>query len=456
MFQNERSAVSSLGLIFSFRMLGLFMILPVFVTSADKMPGATLTLVGVALGIYGLTQALLQIPFGMLSDKIGRKPVIAMGLILFAAGAVVAALSHSIYGIIIGRALQGAGAIGSTILATVADLTRDENRSKAMAFIGLSIGVAFTLAIILGPIINAWFQLSGIFWVTAGLALIGLVLLFTVVPTPSKLLVDDHIRATPGKFNKILKNTQLLRLNWGIFTLHSMLTILFLAVPILLQRTLKLGHGQEVFLYLIVLVVAFVLAVPLIIIAEKRRKMKSVFIGAIVGLLIAEMGLLFFHRSAVGVSMLLLIFFTAFTLLEASLPSLVSKLSPIHNRGTAMGVYSASQFFGIFVGGVVGGLCLNHFGVSGVFLLGGAFALVWLLIAATMKQPPYLSTIILGINPASTLDLDQLKSRLTGTPGVAEVALTPDNALMYCKIDKKLITEPELRNILATGNVTDK
>jgi len=229
------TAIFSLAMIMAFRMLGLFMILPVFSAHATALPGATATLLGVALGIYGLSQAILQMPFGMLSDRIGRKPVIAAGLILFALGSIVAALSHSIYGIILGRTLQGAGAIGSTTLAMVSDLTRDENRSKAMAMMGLTIGFAFSIAMILGPIIYTWFHLSGIFWATSGFAIVGLLLLITV-PTPPKVLVHPDIERETNNLKSVFKNGQLLRLDWGIFSMHAMLTATFIAIPILFTQ----------------------------------------------------------------------------------------------------------------------------------------------------------------------------------------------------------------------------
>ncbi len=453
MKSKEHSAVISLSLIMAFRMLGLFMILPVFAVYAQQVPHATTFLIGLALGIYGLTQALLQMPFGRLSDSLGRKPIIAFGLILFAIGSIVAALSHSIYGVIIGRAIQGTGAVGSTIMALAADLTRDENRSKAMATLGLTIGVAFSLAIILGPIINAWFHLSGIFWITAGLAAVGLVLLFTSVPTPPKLTFHSDVEIQSNRFKSILKNKELLKLNGGIFTLHATLTALFLAIPILLTHVMKLSQGKQVILYLIVLLVAFVTMVPLIIIAEKRRQMKRVFTATIVALTLSLFLLLFFHQTVVEVAVILLLFFAGFTLLEATLPSWLSKISPIRSKGTAMGIYSSCQFFGIFVGGSLGGLIFSQFNIDGVLVLCIVLLLVWLSFAFTMKPPPYLSTLIFPVKEAAIQDPDELSHKLRSIPGVAEVAIMAEEKELYIKVDKKVVAKDELRKLIGNGRI---
>ena len=450
MVKHEFRAVASLSLIMAFRMLGLFMILPVFSAYAHHLPGATSLLVGVALGIYGLTQACLQLPFGMLSDKVGRKPIIALGLVLFAIGSIIAALAHSMAGIILGRAIQGAGAIGSTCIALVADLTRDENRSKAMAFIGLSIGTAFTIALILGPIIHSGFGLEGIFWATTLFALMGLVLLFVGIPTPPKLGSHIEDETVGRRFKAILTDPSLIRLDLGVACSHAILTATFIAMPILFTHNLVLSQWQQVWLYLIVLVTSFLAMVPFIIIAEKKRRMKLVFASAVGIMALSQLFLLQFQQHLMVIGATLFVFFTAFTLLEASLPSLVSKFAPIRNKGTATGIYSTAQFLGIFIGGVLGGWVHGQFGLNGIFLFCACIGVIWLVAALTMKQPPYLSTIIIAVPPTFSAGLVEKTQRING---VAEAVWMPDDGLIYLKADRQIVSENELRNWIQTGNL---
>ena len=369
----NKTILMVLASIMSFRMLGLFMILPVFSVYAEHIAYATPTLIGLALGIYGLTQACLQIPFGLLSDHVGRKRVVLMGLSLFFMGSVVAALSHSIYFLIVGRALQGAGAIGSTVLAWVADITPMASRGKAMAFIGLTIGLAFTVAMILGPMINHGLHLSGIFWVTAFLALVGMGLVLNIPVLPR---VDNRAPISMGLM-PLLRNTALLRLDFGIFSLHAILTALFIVIPIILTKKLLLTASEQIILYCVILILGFIFALPFIIFAEKKQKIKTVFMGGVVALLVAIIVFMFFP---LPLPLPLTLFFTAFTLLEALLPSLVSKTAPPEKKGAAMGVYSTCQFLGIFVGGTVGGMVFAHAHIMGVFALCAVIAAVWLVV----------------------------------------------------------------------------
>ena len=287
MTPGERKAAVSLAGIFSTRMLGLFMILPVFALYSGKLPGATPFLIGLAIGIYGLTQGLLQIPFGMLSDRIGRKPVIYMGLLIFALGSVVAASSDSIVGVIMGRALQGAGAIAAAVMALAADLTREEHRLKAMAILGISMGASFSIALVVGPIIDHWVGVSGIFWLTAILAVVAMLILKFVVPTPVESRFHRDAEPVPEQFKMVLSDGQLLRLNYGIFTLHLVLMASFVAMPLALQDQVGLESSAHWKVYLGVLLFAFVGMVPFIILAEKKRRMKQVFVGAVVVLILA-------------------------------------------------------------------------------------------------------------------------------------------------------------------------
>ncbi len=382
----ERRATYGLASIYGSRMLGLFLILPVFALYAEELASATPVLIGLAIGIYGLTQALLQIPFGLLSDHIGRKPVIIGGLLLFVLGSVIAALADDIWMIILGRAIQGSGAIAAAVMALLADLTRDNQRTKSMAVVGITIGFSFTLALIAGPLFNAWIGVPGLFWITAALAVSGILILLLVVPTPEHSSVHSDAESVPALFGKVLRNPQLLRLDAGIFTLHFVLTSLFLALPLTL-RDAGLPVAKHSWLYLPVMLLSMGLMVPFIIMAEKKGRMKQVFLGAISLLGVALLGFYLLSGSLWGLGLMLLLFFIGFNLLEATLPSLVSKLAPGTIRGTAMGVYSTSQFSGAFVGGLLGGWAHTHFGETSVFLLGAGFVLLWLLLAASMQTP---------------------------------------------------------------------
>lgn len=444
MNKTERKAAQSLALIFSFRMLGLFMILPVFAIYAQKLSGTTATLIGIALGVYGLTQACLQIPFGMLSDKIGRKPIITAGLLLFAIGSVVAAMSDSIYGVIIGRALQGAGAIGSTIIALVADLTKEEHRTKAMAIIGLTIGCSFTIAMAISPILNNWIGVSGIFWLTAVLALLGILVLYVAVPKSTSHHFHRDAEVEPARLGEVLKNTELLRLDFGILVLHASLTALFLVVPITLQNLAGVKESQQWIIYLPVLILSFICMLPFIIIAEKKRKMKQVFVGAIGTLIIAQLLMLFGKSSEFVTAFGLLVFFTAFTLLEASLPSLISKIAPATNKGTATGVYSSCQFFGIFIGGAVGGWFYSAHNITGVFIFSIVLALIWLAVASTMKKPRHVGTHMLAFGKLTPAQAEQLQGQLLAVNGIIEANVMCDDGVAYLKVDNAIIDKTSL------------
>lgn len=458
MSPTEYRAATSLAGIFSLRMLGLFMIYPVFSVFAMKeLHGATATTIGIALGAYGLTQAMFQIPFGMLSDRVGRKPMIALGLLIFASGSAVAALSHTILGVIIGRILQGAGAVGSTILALAADLTREENRTKAMALIGMTIGFSFALAVVLGPILNTWIGVPGIFGLTAVLALAGIAVLQFMVPRPVHSRLHRDTEPVPALFKKVLTDGQLLRLDFGILVLHLILTASFVALPMVLSAPtgadLKADH--QWFLYLPVLLVSVVAMVPFIILAEKRRKMKSVFLGSILALAASELTLMEWHTSLAGIAVALVVFFTAFTLMEASLPSLISKVAPPDSKGTAMGVYSSSQFLGIFIGGAVGGWMYGHHGAHGVFAFTGLAALVWFLVAWTMKSPRYLNSYLINVGEIDPKEAERLAARLTQVQGVAEAAVVPEDGVAYLKVDGHALDESALQALIPTSHQPD-
>ncbi|WP_119343334.1 MFS transporter [Facilibium subflavum] len=446
---SEKKVTLSIASIYAFRMLGLFVILPIFSLYADKIIDATPTLMGLALGIYGLTQALLQIILGIFSDYYGRKPIIIFGLVLFIIGSIVCAASTTIYGIIIGRALQGAGAIGSTLTALIADVTKEENRMKAMSVIGMTIGLSFIGAMVLSPILNSLVGLSGIFWLTALLGAIGIFILVFMVPTPKKIMVHRDSETVAGQIKKVLVLPELLRLNVGIFTLHAILTALFLVIPVILESYIGISETRQWLVYLPVLVISFVIMVPFIIIAETKNKMKSIFVGAIFILTVMQFLLFEFDRHVIVMSVLLILFFSSFTLLEAALPSLVSKIAPVGSKGTAMGVYSNAQFFGIFIGGVLGGVVFHHSGIKGVFILNGLLGLIWFIIALTMKKPKQLSSKIISLKQfKNQYCADSLRQKILNLPGVEEAMVCMDEYVAYLKVDKKHFNEQDFTTIM--------
>ncbi|HTW74197.1 MAG TPA: MFS transporter [Steroidobacteraceae bacterium] len=449
MEKHELRAAASLAGVFSVRLLGLFMIYPVFASYALHLRGASAYRTGLALGIYGLTQGLLQIPFGLLSDRVGRKVMIVIGLVVFGVGSALAAASTSIEGVIIGRAVQGGGAIGSVILALVADLTSEESRTKAMALVGITIGTSFMVALVSGPLLAGIIGVQGIFWLMTLLALVGIGIVLFVVPRPLRQQIRGDAETVPAMLGSILRNPELLRLDFGIFSLHAMLTAAFLAVPALLHARLSVSSSSQWMVYLPILLVSALVMVPTVIIAERYRRMKAVFLATIAALAASQWMLAFAGAYVSVVLAALTLFFSAFNVMEATLPSLITKTSPARAKGTATGVYSSSQFLGIFVGGVAGGWLQQRTGDTAIFLWAGALALLWLLLAAGMRQPSYLVTRLLRVG--RTADVQQLSAALARLPGVAEVVVVADEQLAYLKVDSKVFDGARAQSLADAG-----
>lgn len=364
-----------LASLFSFRLLGLFMILPVFAIYASEYQNTTPFLIGIAVGIYGLTQALCQLPLGYLSDRIGRKPILYIGLGLFALGSLIAGFAHQLMSIIIGRALQGSGAIGSTILAAASDLTSEQNRTKSMAIIGISIGATFSLAMILGPLIAAHYHLPGIFFLSLALALLGMIMTFML---PKMTTANrTHAPFTLASLKRTL-SPLILFLNLSILLLHAILTANFIAIPLVFLHQLTIPKAQQWIIYIPILILSALLMAPFVRKTEKQAQTFKLFRFALYALCLGQLGISLLHFSSITLFASLLLFFTAFNILEALLPSLISHFAPAETRGTAMGLYSTCQFLGIFLGGLLGGFFYGQFSTTGVFLLGFSFSLLWL------------------------------------------------------------------------------
>ncbi|MDP2792738.1 MAG: MFS transporter [Sulfurisoma sp.] len=382
MTRDERRAGASLAAIFGLRMLGLFLILPVFVAGAGQLDGgADLTLVGIALGAYGLTQALFQIPFGAASDRWGRKPIIVAGLLLFALGSVVAALAQDMTTVILGRVLQGAGAISAAVTALAADLTREQHRTKVMAMIGSSIGLVFAGSLVAAPLLYAAVGLAGIFWLTGLLALAAIGLVLFVVPAA------PPVPRAIGGMGQVLRDGQLMRLNVGVFALHVMQTAMWVTVPAALAASADLPTAEHWKVYLPAVLLSFVILVPAVIVAEKRNAMKPIFLAAIALLLLVQLGLHFFGAGLWPLALWLTLFFVAFNVLEATQPSWISRIAPPHAKGTALGIYNTLQSLGLFLGGALGGWLAQHHGAGAVSLFCAVLALVWLVASAGLVAP---------------------------------------------------------------------
>ena len=383
MSPEERRAGASLASIFALRMLGLFLILPVFSVYAKTLPGGdSLALVGFALGAYGLTQAIFQIPYGIASDLWGRKRIIVIGLVIFALGSFVAAWAPDMRWIIIGRILQGMGAISAAVTALAADLTREQHRTKVMAMIGSSIGLVFALSLVGAPLLYGWIGMGGLFILTGALALAAIVLLLKAVPPAPPPHGHEKL-----PLRRVIFDADLFRLNIGIFVLHMVQMAMFVVLPHALVDHGGLAAAEHWKVYLPAVLVSFAIMVPAIIAAERRDKMRPIFRAAIALLVVVQLGLLFAGQSLWTLALWLLLFFVAFNILEATLPSLVSRTAPPAAKGAALGVYNTTQAIGLFIGGAGGGYIAQNFGDNAVFAACTGLVLIWLAVANSMNFP---------------------------------------------------------------------
>jgi len=440
----ELRAAISLSFVYITRMMGLFLLLPVLSVLARDLDGATPLLIGLAIGIYALFQAILQIPFGLMSDRFGRKPVILAGLAVFILGSVVAAMTDSIWGIIIGRALQGGGAISAVIMALAADLTRDSQRTKIMAVIGVSIGLSFMISIILGPLLMLRFQLAGIFYFIALSGVAAAMLVWFVVPDPDKINNDRNISVVISEMPMLLRNRELLRIDFGIFILHLLITASFVCIPLVLLDT---GIGVEAhwYVYMYGALGSLLILLPMIGFAERKFPVKWVMVSSITGFAVALFAIGAVSDSFRGAVVCMVLFFGFLSVLESLLPSLASRTAPASFRGTVMGVYSTSQFLGAFIGGVAGGWLIGKVGNANALLVLCALSLCWLPFAWHMKNPERLANYRLSLKSSlidSGTNLTELSRKLEGVPGVVEVSVVDRAA--YLKVIRREFDEQSL------------
>ncbi len=441
----EKRAIAGVGGIFALRMIGLFMIVPVFSVYGDNYTHATPFLIGLAVGIYGLGQAIFQIPMSLAADKFPRKPIIMLGLVLFALGGIIAANATDIYEVIIGRALAGSGAVSAVLMALLADVTREEMRTKAMATMGLTIATSIMLAFAFGPLLVGSLGISGLFWLTAGFAILAMVLLL-IVPSPMRVLKHNLDNKSIGEqLATVLKIGDLNRLHFGIFALHLTMTAIFVILPHQLSEVMGLSVRQQGLVYLPLLFIGFAVAIPFIIVAEKRRKMRQVFLGAIALMTVALVVLALGSQVGVGIIVGLLLYFMGFNLLEATIPSWISKRAPVANKATAMGLNSSSQFFGAFVGGAMGGLLLNQSNWLAWGILAAVMA-VSLLLIMPIADPPYLSSTTVTI--PKNIDIQDWSRQMLAVNGVDELVVMAKEQVAYLKLDKTKLTDFSRQELL--------
>lgn len=444
----ERRASGALAAVFGLRMLGLFLIMPVIAIYGQHYPDYTPILIGLAIGAYGLTQALFQIPLGILSDRIGRRPVIITGLLIFAVGSLVAAWADTLVGVIIGRALQGMGAIAAAILALAADITRDSQRSKVMATIGLCIGLSFALALVLGPLLGAQIGLAGLFYFTAVSALLGIVILQWAVPKVAQKAARGDLIPLRQELSQLFTNPQLARLNIGVLVLHCVLTAFFVVVPLQLIQG-GLVAERHAWLYLPTLFASFALMVPMLIKAERQRRHPQFFRIGILLLMIAVTVIVFVPAHWMYLAVAVILFFTGFNLLEASLPSSLTRFAPAGNKGGASGIYSTFQFLGAFLGGALGGVIMQYYGLLGVGVFCLILLLFWFVVSFGMLPPPQQQSVSYPVPKLTAAEVDGVAEQLSHVVGVEEVRVVAVDQTVYLKVHKTDYNEEQVKAYLS-------
>ena len=448
----ERKAVFSLAGIFSLRMFGLFMLLPILSVYAGSLQGTTPFLTGLALGAYGLTQAVLQIPFGVLSDRINRKLAISIGLAIFAIGSIVAASADSISALILGRCVQGAGAISAAILALTADLTRSNQRTKAMALIGISIGATFMLSLILAPLLQGYIGVDGLFLVVALLAVLAVCVLYLWVPDAKQQDSDSPMRGpVAGELLQSLKNPRLMQLDLGIFLSHMVLTAMFVVIPTLFVEVGQYALSSHWKLYIPVLLVSVVGMAPFVAAGSRPDRINPAYRVAIA--VVALAFILMGYSSQLSFAWLLVgmaIFFTGFNALESMMPSLVSQIAPKACRGSAISIYNTFQFAGIFAGGVMGGWIFGSFGEFAVFKVSGIVVLGWFLLCLVMPGFKLNKSVTVDIGHLNLSQRDQLIARIGQLKGIEEVNIVHGETVAYIEVDGEVYDDAELQKLLET------
>ena len=441
----EKKTLVGLSLIFAIRMFGLFIVLPVISLYARTLPGADPFWLGMALGGYGLSQAIFQIPFGMLSDRFGRKTMIVLGLLIFAGGSVFAATAHSVMGLFVGRLLQGAGAVASVVIALMADLTREEYRTRAMAGIGISIGLSFAVGMVVGPIVGAHYGVSSLFWLTSVLSLIGIAILLLVVPNPVGAVHKNEMELSVSQLGYVLKNPALLRIDISVFTLHLFLTAVFVSFPVLLHHFMPAENMWKV--YLPVILGGMFLMVPGMIVAEKRKKLKMAFLIAVAFIVASFVIFLLGYKSEAGLITGLAVFFVGFNLLEPLMPSIMTRFVRTRTRGTSSGVFNMSQFLGAFLGGALGGGLVS---ISDEALFIGLLliSILWFFIAMGLTDPNLLETFERPMERELT-DPQPVVRQVGDMAGVVDCRYREADKILWVKYLRDRITPEDLERKLA-------